>query len=364
MKVAIVCDSLVQPGGADRVLYDVLDLFPKAEIFTSVYKQDRYPYLKDHIVNTTFIQRLPFSNFFYRHYTPLSPLGFERLRLGKKFDLIISISAGCAKGVITSSDTFHLGIILTPPRYQWGGVVNCRGNKLRSILHFFSTIFDHYLRIWDIEASKRPDKMISISKFIKKRVYKVYRRDSEVVYPGVDTKFWKPDKSVERQDFYLVVSRLYDYKKVDLAIKACNNLKKNLYIIGEGPDRDYLENLAGETVEFKGYVSDKEVRRYMRSCKALLFPGLEDFGLAPVEAMSCGAPVIAFNGGGVAETVVDGVTGILFPKQHEKSLLNAIHTFEKKSFTCDIIQKRAQKFSESKFKQEILKIIKNECPRD
>jgi glycosyltransferase involved in cell wall biosynthesis len=364
LKVAIVCDSLVQPGGADRVLYDLLDLFPEAEIFTSVYKQNRYPHLENHNVNTTFIQRLPFSNFFYRHYTPLSPLGFESLRLGKKFDLVISVSAGCAKGVITAPNTFHLGIILTPPRYQWGGVVNCRGNTLRSVLHFFSSIFDHYLRIWDIEASKRPDKLVSISRFIKKRVHKVYKRESKLVYPGIDTEFWKPDKSVKKEDFYLIVSRLYDYKKVDVAIKACNKLNRKLYVIGEGPDRDYLENLAGETVEFKGYVSDKEVRRYMRSCKALLFPGLEDFGLAPLEAMSCGTPVIAFNGGGVAETVVDGVTGVLFSKQSEKSLVRSIQHFEKKSFTCDIIQKRAQKFSESKFKQEILKIIKNECQRD
>lgn len=367
MNVALVCDSLVQPGGADRVLKALLDIFADAVVFTSVYDETNYPELEGTDVRTTFIQKLPFRKFLYRHYVPLSPLGFESLDLSD-FDLVISISAGCAKGVITSPATFHLGIILTPPRYQWGGILNCRSSKFRSLFRFFSPFLDHYLRLWDMEASKRPDKLVAISEFIQRRIERIYERESEVVYPGIDKDFYfresgssKRMQSTEKEDFYLVVSRLYDYKRIDLAIKACKKLGRRLVIIGKGPDEKYLRDVSkSDQTVFRGFVSDGEVRDHMRRCRGLIFPGLEDFGLVAVEALSCGAGVIAYGAGGVAETVKDAETGVLFNNQNTDDLIEAIQKFEKKDFDYDIIEQRGHYFSEDKFKNSIEKIIKDE----
>jgi glycosyltransferase involved in cell wall biosynthesis len=345
-----------------------MEIFPGADIYTSVIDRGYYDQELSQKVNSTFIQKLPFKSFLYRHYVPFSPLAFESLNLSD-YDLVISMSAGCAKGVITLPKTFHLGIILTPPRYQWGGVPNVRASKLKRIFKFLTPLLDHYLRIWDIEASKRPDKLIAISKFIRKRVQKLYKRDSEVVYPGVNTDFYYSDVSCKREDFYLVVSRLYDYKRIDLAVKACQKLHKKLVIIGEGPDKKHLKSLVHNSgdkkdiIEFKGYLSDHKVRDYMRKAKALIFPGLEDFGLVPVEAMSCGTPVIGFNRGGVSETVQDGKTGVLFDTQTVNSLVKAIKKFEQKNFTCDIIKDRGHCFSKEKFKENIIQIINSELEK-
>jgi glycosyltransferase involved in cell wall biosynthesis len=360
IKTAIICDSLVQPGGADRVVEALVEIFPEAVIYTSICDKEQYSQILSQEIRTTFIQRLPFHKFFFRHYVPLSPIGFESFDLSK-YDLVISLSAGCAKGVITAVDTFHLGIILTPPRYQWGGAVNKRASTFRLLFKLIVPFFDHYLRIWDVEASKRPDRLISISKFIQKRIQKTYRRSSQVVYPGVDTNFYYQKtelKQQKREDFFLCVSRLYDYKRLDLAIKVCQELHQKLIIVGQGPDRDYLEEVANpQYVEFTGYITDKEVRDYMRKCKGFIFPGLEDFGLVVIEAMSCGAPIIGFNRGGVCETVRDGVTGVLFDKQSVSNLKTAIHRFKKIKFNYDIIEQEGHKYSKEIFKNKICQII-------
>lgn len=377
MNVAFVVDSLVQPGGADWHLRSLLKLFPEADIYTSVYNRKRYPELKDKQVITSFLQRFPLRNFLYRHYTPLSPLAFEQFDFSN-YDLVISLSAGCAKGVITGTRTKHIGIILTPPRYQWGGIANCRASRTKEVLRLVTPIFDHYLRMWDIEAGKRPDVLVVISRFVQNRVKKVYGRDSTVVYPGIDTEYWRPagmagtvgssdsvgtsgmNRNRKRDDFYLVVSRLYDYKRVDLAIRSCCQSGRNLVVVGEGPDEKYLKSLSCSRVKFVGYEARDQVRTYMQKCRAFLFPGVEDFGLTPVEAMACGTPVIAYNKGGVTETVIDGETGLFFDRQTPECLSEALRKFEYMSFDQQKIIKRGRLFSEERLLNEFRKVLKDE----
>ncbi|MEA3357699.1 MAG: glycosyltransferase, partial [Patescibacteria group bacterium] len=276
--------------------------------------------------------------------------------------LVISLSAGCAKGVVTRPGTLHVGIILTPPRYQWGGEVNSRASKMRLIFKFATPFFDHYLRVWDFEASKRPDVIVSISKFVQSKVQKTYRHDSVVIYPGIDFDFWGVEERqvVKRDDYYLVVSRLYDYKRIDLAIEACNKLGRKLVIIGQGPDEKYLRKIAGHRITFLGFGSDDGVKQHMQKCKAFLFPGVEDFGLTPVESMACGAPVIAYNKGGLVETVLDYETGLFFDEQNSESLRKAIVEFESIKFDRGRIMKRALLFSEARFIKSFEKMVDNE----
>ncbi len=314
-RVAIVTDALVAFGGADRVLKELCVMFPEYDIFTSLFIPEVYPWLDPKKVRTMCIQKWPGTQFWKRHYVPFSPIGFEQFDFSG-YELVISLSAGCAKGVVTTADTLHIGIILTPPRNQWDGVPR-RWSPVRSII-------DGYLRVWDVEAGMRPDILVAISKYIQSRINQVYKRDSTVVYPGIDTSFWTlgpRDSSslLKRKDQYLVVSRLHDYKMIDLAIRACTRLWKKLVVIGDGPELRRLKKIRSEIVTFLGYMSDEVVRDYMRTSRGFLFPGVEDFGLAPVEAMGCGAPVVAYYRGGVPETVIEGKTGICLvhrPKRH------------------------------------------------
>lgn len=360
MKVAITTDSLIAYGGADRILESVLKIYPKAHIYTSLYNEEMYPSLNDKKVFPSFLQKWPFRKALYRHYWLFAPIAFEQFRFDE-YDLVISLSAGPAKGIITGVDTTHVAMILTPPRYQWGGELNTRASRLRLIYGLLRPYVDHYLRAWDFEASRRPDHIIAISKFIKSRIMKNYRRDSDVIYPGADLTNWYSDEKqkVLEKDFYFIASRLFDYKRIDLAIRACNKLKKNLVIMGSGPDKRYLKRIAGPTITFYPYEPDESViRRYMSQAKAFLFPGIEDFGLTPIESMACGTPVIAYNLGGVTETVIEGVTGLFFDKQTPESLTEAIEIFEKMSFDKKQIINRAEQFSEENFIKNLKDYLK------
>jgi glycosyltransferase involved in cell wall biosynthesis len=317
--------------------------------------------LKDKKVIPSFLQKWPFKRFLYRHFGPFAPIAFEQFRF-EDYDLVVSLSAGAAKGIITGVNTTHVSLILTPPRYQWGGELNARASRFRGLYSVLAPSVDHYLRAWDFDASKRPNHLISISKFIQSRVKKYYRRDSEVIYPGVDLSNWFHDSEdkVPEEDFYFIASRLYDYKRIDLAVLACNHLRKNLVIMGSGPDERYLRRIAGPTVKFYPYQSDERViRRYMSQAKAFLFPGVEDFGLTPVESMACGTPVIAYNLGGVTETVQDGVTGLFFDDQNPESLESAIKKFEKMKFDKKLIVSRGKEFSEENFISSFKKYMEN-----
>lgn len=360
LRVAVVTDALVSFGGADRVLKSLLDLFSGVDLYTSVYEKRDYSWLAGYKVNTTFIQRLPCRSFWKRRYSTLSPLAFEQFRFDQ-YDLVISLSAGAAKGVITQDSVAHIGIILTPPRYQWSG----RGNgslicDRKSSVHSLS---DMYLRIWDQEAGMRPDVMIAISKEVQSRILKVYKRVSTIIYPGVDLDFWKlPKKNEKRVDiqnkgYYIVVSRLYYHKRVDVAISACNFLERDLVVIGTGPEERKLKFHAGKTIKFAGFVGDELLRSYLWGAKGFLFSGVEDFGLAPVEAMACGVPVIAYNKGGVPETVVDGENGILYEGGTVDDLVEAIRRFENMKWDTNSVSTSVNRFSDTLFKDNFMKIV-------
>ena len=341
-RVAIVTDALVAFGGADRLLKSLLEIFPDSHIYTSVFDPDEYLWIDPDRVFTTFIQRMPFHSYWRKHYMGLSPIGFEQFRFDE-YDFVISLSAGCAKGVITRDDVPHIGIVMTPPRNQWGRRMGDEVTRRRKLgLH---SITDSYLRVWDYEASFRPDVVVAISEHVKKRIKKVYKRDSIVVYPGIDTEFWNPS-DVTAEDYFIIVSRLQYHKRIDIAVDACNKLERRLVIIGDGPERKRLEERAGNSIEFLGFRDDEKARDYLRKGRAFLFPGIEDFGLAPVEAMACGTPVIAYNEGGLCETIVDGKLGVLYDNGSVEDLIQAMKRFEKMSFDRSVISESAQKFSQ------------------
>lgn len=341
-------------GGAERLVASFFKYFPEADIYTSLYDQRQFPWLDDCHVYTTFIQKLPGKSFWRKHYVPLSPLGFEQFRFDN-YDVVISISAGCAKGVITPVGVRHIGILLTPPRYQWDMIARKRGNPV------IRRIVDGYLRVWDTEAGLRPDTIIAISKYVQNRISKIYRRKSTVIYPGIDHSLWQYVPQVERESFFLVVSRLYDYKRIDLAIEACQALGRRLVIIGEGPEYRRLSAGTKNTISFLGRLDDNAVRSHMQRCTMLLFPGIEDFGLVPVEAMACGTPVVAYGRGGVAETVVDGKTGVLFHDQTVADIVDGIKRSEGILWDRDAIAKHAKMYDERVFIDNITSCITREC---
>ncbi|MGI5897791.1 MAG: glycosyltransferase [Candidatus Dojkabacteria bacterium] len=368
-KVAIVADQMTAFGGADREMYSMLKVLPHVDIFTIIFNKEKYPTLKNKVY-TTFVQKL--SKFlpkgFYRHLKVLTPIAYESIDL-EGYDLVISISAGPAKGVITSLDQPHLAMVMTPPRSLWDKELNVRGSKLKSLYKGLSNILNTYMRVWDYSISKRVDYWSANSNFIKRKIKKTYQQDAEVIYPGVEKKYFakvskeRIEKIKERyslpEKFFLVVSRLYDYKRVDLAINASIKAKKQLYIIGEGPDKKYLEKIAGENnnIHFLGFLpSDDDVIVFYKLAEALLFCGIEDFGLTPVEAMASGTPVIAYEYGGVLETVKENITGQFFSNEDE--LTTILKDFDKTRYNQDKIIKQAKTFSEEEFIINFTKYLK------
>lgn len=359
-KVAIIADQMNAFGGADREMYSVLKLFPNADIFTISWNKEKYPELKNMVI-TSFVQKisniLPKS--FYRHLKVFIPLAYESFDL-EGYDLVLSISAGPAKAVITKMDQLHVAMVMTPPRSLWDKELNARASIFKNIYKPISELLNTYLRIWDWTTSKRVDYWTANSKFIARKIYKIYKQEAQVIYPGVEEKYYKPSSHVEKlevkekynlsDNFVLVVSRLYDHKRVDWAINACRKAKKNLVIVGEGPDRKYLKKVAdnSKNVKFLGFVKDDmEVKTMYELSDVLLFCGVEDFGLVPVEAMASGTPVLGYGQGGLLETVKEGLTGQFF--QTEEELTKLLMNFNKTRYNRELIRKHAQQFSERKF---------------
>lgn len=374
MRIALVHDFLTNFGGAERVLKDLSDIFPDAPIYCLLYDPEKLPYFKDKKIIQSSLSKYP--NFIKKRdvfLRPRAPKAIEEFNLSK-FDVVISNTNSFCKGVITPPSTLHISYIHSPTRYLWDykdeylEEHNARGLKRYFLEKLFLT-----MRIWDYEAAQRPDYIIANSKNVAKRIKKYYRRKSCVIYPGTDlNKFEVEEKKPHfakatrgREDYYLIVSRLSKYKKVDLAIKACNKLKKKLVIIGEGSDRKYLESMAGPTIEFKGFFSDKKIRKYYKNAKAFIFPAEEDFGLTPIEAMASGTPVIAYKKGGLLETVKAGLSGIFFEKQSVNSLCQTIDKFEntKDEFVPHRIRESVQKFGIVNFKGEFRKFVETKYNR-
>lgn len=363
-KVAIVADQMTSFGGADREMYSMLKVFPNADIYTVLFYKEKYPTLKNKVY-TSFVQKWVniLGKGFHRHLKILNPFAYENFNFDG-YDLVISISAGPAKSVITRVDQPHLAMVMTPPRSLWDNELNIRGSKLKFLYKPLSKILNTYQRVWDISISKRVDYWSANSKYVSRKIKKTYDVDAKVLYPGVEEKYFETLTKTEKgknifnhlkqtynlpDKFILVVSRLYDYKRIDWAIRACIESGENLVIVGEGPDKKYLQKVAKgfPNIQFLGFIQDQEVKVLYETAKMLLFCGVEDFGLVPVEAMASGTPVLAYKEGGVLETVREGITGEFFSSESELTTL--LKEYSETRYNRKEIVKHALEFSEEKF---------------
>ncbi len=350
MKIAILHDYMNQYGGAERVLEILLELYPNADVYTLIYdKKSLSDKLKKIKVRKSFLNKFPFARLYYEYLLPFYPLAVEKIDT-RNYDIIISNSSAWMKGAITNINTFHLTYCLNPMRFVWDSYfpfINRNGIKFK-ILNIILSI----LRIWDTHSSQRPDKYITISDFVQKRIKKYYKVYADVIYPPVNTDFFVPAPQKKQEEYFLLVSRLKAYKRIDIAVKAFNELSLPLVIIGEGTNKHYLQSIAKSNIQFLGNVDDKTLLSYYQRCKAFIFPSEEDFGLVPLEAQSCGKPVIAYKGGGSLETIIENQTGEFYYPQSYKALVQTVKDFNKNKYDSKLIREHALNFSKEKFKQE------------
>lgn len=355
MKLAIVHDWLTNMGGAEQVIINFKEIYPEAPVYTTFYNPNNLDEkLKNIDVRTSFLQKKKMITD-HKKYFPLMPLAFERFNL-KEYDIILSSSTCCAKGARKRKDALHICYINTPMRYAYE-FKNEYTHDMNPIKKILVNILLFFMRIWDKNNNKRIDYFISNSSEIQRRVKNTYNRDSVVINPPVRCNMFEISET--DGDYYFVVSRLVPYKRFDLAVQACKELGKKLVVIGDGPERKKLEDIANndKNIIFLGRQPDDVVKKYMSECKALLFPGLEDFGIVPVEAQACGRPVIAYGKGGVLDTVIDGKTGVLFKEQTVESIKEAILEFETMKFNKEEIREHALEFDEKNFQEKIKKYI-------
>lgn len=356
MKVAIVHEWLSVYGGSERVTEILHEIFPDAPIYCLVYDNENMPKrFEKYDIRTTFIQKLPFAKKKYQNYLPLMPMAYEELDL-IEYDLVISSSSACSKGIITRSDAIHICYCHTPTRYLWEFYYDyVRGmSKLKKVI---ISGFIHKLRMWDRLAADRVDFFVANSNYIAGRIKKYYRRDSKVIFPPVNTH--KYNINTIDEEYYLVVSRLVPYKKIDIAIEAFNKMGLPLVVIGDGSEKENLKKIAKNNIKILGRLTDEEIVEYYSKCKAFIFPGEEDFGITPVEAQASGRPVIAYGRGGALDTVLEDKTGKFFYEQNANSLEEAVIEFEKSgvNYSKEEIKDWAEKFSVDRFKCEIKKYI-------
>lgn len=359
MKVAIVHDWLVESGGAEKVLAELIEIYPQAEIYTTVdylSERQRRTILKGKVANTSFIQKLPFSKQ-YKKYFSLMPIAIANLDLSD-FNLIISCSSSVAKGVITGPDQLHICYCHSPMRYAW----DLQGQYLKEsgldvgIKGFIAKALLHRMRSWDVISSFGVDYFVANSHFIAKRIKKTYRRDARVIYPNVATNDFELVES--KSDYYFTCSRMVPYKKIDLIVEAFSQMPdKKLIVIGDGPDMEKIKNKSSSNVELMGFQSFEILKQKMSCARAFVFAAEEDFGIVPVEAQACGTPVIAFGKGGALETVQENITGVFFQKQSIPSLISAVEQFETMTFNAKQIRKHAESFSAERFQLEIKSFI-------
>ncbi len=360
MRVAIVHDWLNGMRGGERVLEALLDQFPQAALYTLLHTPGRVsPAIEACPIRTSFIQRLPMAHRHYRRYLPLFPMAVERFDLSG-FDLVLSTSHCVALGALTHAATCHIGYCFTPMRYAWDMTAEyLASSQLGPAGRLVFPPLLTWLRTWDRSAAQRPDFLACISHHVARRVAKHYGRTARVIYPPVETDFYVPDgRSAE--DWYLVVSSFAPYKRVDLAIEAFSQMGKRLVVIGTGQEDRRLRAIAGPSITFLGWQPDTVLREHYSRCRALIFPGEEDFGIVPLEAMACGRPVIAFGKGGATETGIDGVTGLFFHEQTPETLRAAVTRFERMMFDPATIRAHAERFARPRFLDEMAAFVE-EC---
>lgn len=366
LKVALVHDYLNQYGGGERVIETLAEIWPEAKIYTSIYDKDlmkSWLKIEPNRIKTNFISRLPFHNYLSKHYFFLYPLAFKLQNLGEA-DIVFSTSSYAAKFARGKKGTIHICYLHTVPRFLWGYDTELSGYYRRPFDRLFSPIYKfvvpiikYFLKKADFAAAQKIDYFIVNSNEVKKRLLKHYNRDGRVIYPPVDTKRFFFTNNNKTSEYYLIVSRLSGYKKIEIAIKAFNKIGKRLKIVGEGPQGQYLKSIAAPNIEFLGRLSDQKVTYLIKNCKAFVFPGLEDFGIVMVEAQASGKPVIAFGQGGALEIVVKDKTGVFFDQQTPEAIIEAVKKLESMIISAQDCQKQAEKFSKEVFKKKILNFV-------
>ncbi|ALJ00319.1 glycosyltransferase family 4 protein [Rufibacter tibetensis] len=361
MKVAIVHEWFVDYSGSEKVVEQLLQIFPEAELYAVI---DFMPdHLRKHIhhkpVTATFIQQLPFAKKHYRNYLFLMPLAVEQLDVSG-YDLVISSSHAVAKGVLTHAHQLHICYCHSPARYAWDLYhQNLHENGLtKGIIGVFAKLTLHNFRKWDFATAQRIDFFISNSRNISRRIKKNYNRESTVIYPPVDLESFSIANTL-REDFYLTVSRLVPYKRIDLLVEAFNEMpEKILIVIGEGPELKHLKAIANSNITLMGYQPFEVLKDYLQRAKAFVFAAKEDFGISPVEAQACGTPVIAFGKGGVLETVTPS-SGLFFYKQQKEAIIQAVHQFESISENYDphVIRASVERFNQKRFQEEVRQFV-------
>jgi len=350
-RVALVHDWLNQVGGAEDVLQALVAMFPDAPLYTSFYAPDQMPsQMQSWNIRTSFMNRLPGIAKHHQAYLPIYPLAFESFDFSG-YDLVLSNKSGFCHGVITPPETTHVCYCLTPTRFLWmyesyrqrEGLGRVSNAALRPILA--------QLRVWDRLAADRVDHFIAISTVVRERIRKFYRRESEIIAPPVDIQRFQPKP--ERSDYFLIVSRLIPYKRIDLAVQAFNKLGLPLWIGGEGRDRAELERMAKPNIRFLGRVPDADLPDLMAHCRAFIFPSLEDFGITPVQAQAAGRPVIAYGAGGALDTVIPGISGVYFQQASAESLAATVAQFKESDYDPTVIRSHAEQFSVSEFERKL-----------
>ncbi len=342
--------------GGDKVLESLCEMFPGADVYTHVYCPERMSdTVRSQTIKTTFINKLPYASKLYQKYLPLMPIALEQLDM-RPYDLVISSESGPAKGVITRPDTLHVCYCHTPMRYLWN-MYHDYFNSSGSLIKAAMPLIFHQLRQWDFASAARVDHFVANSNNVARRINKYYRRAAEVVYPPVDVEDFQVRDRPE--PFYLMVGEMVGYKRTDLAVEAFNVSGKPLVIIGEGEQFDYCKKIAKPNIQFLGRRPFSDLKDHYSRCRALIFPGEEDFGIVPVEAMASGRPVIAFGRGGAEETVIPGQTGVFFHEQTVHAINQAIDAFEAMdgSFEPTRIANHARNFARSAFKSRMSALI-------
>jgi len=368
MKVAVVHEWLVMRAGSERVVEEILALFPDADLFTLIcaLPPGQDDMLRGRKVTTSFLQRLPGAKTRHRMFMPLMPLAVEQFDLSG-YDLIISSSHAVAKGVITGPNQIHISYIHSPMRYAWDlqHTYLAESGLTRGVKSLLARVLLHYLRIWDMRTSAGPERMIANSAYIQKRIAKVYRRDSTVIFPPVDIEGLP--YSQEKDDYYLAASRMAPYKRMALIVAAFARMPdKKLVVVGDGPEMPLVRRIATTNVQVLGYLDDDALRAKMLRARAYVFAAEEDFGIMPVEAQACGTPVIAFGRGGALETVrgpgKDKPTGLFFDRQDEDSLIAAVRKFDAMgdAFTPQNCRDHARQFSRAAFREKFLALVEEE----
>lgn len=356
-KVAIVHDYFIQMGGAERVAEELHSIFPKASMFTTVDRRREVPAaLKNSNVETSWMQNLPVNGKNHRHYFLLYPFAVKSFNLSDA-DLIISSSSGYAKGVRRKKGAVHICYCHTPMRWVWRYEDYAAREQFGKISKAVLPLLLAGLKKWDLRAAEQPDFYIANSEIVAQRIREFYKREAIVIPPPIDVERFSIDEPDE--DFYLLLSRLSSYKRLDLAIEACKKLDRPLVVIGDGPARQKLEKSAGGKTKFLGRQPDSVVAKYASRCRALIFPGEEDFGMTPLEINAAGRPVIAFGAGGATETVIAGETGVFFKRQTPESVVEAIEEFESLTWNRQNLRNHAEKFNRNVFASRIREFITN-----